>query len=758
MKVEALIREAPAWLVGEGVESPDHLLDRDGLRTIPVPEGPDDHYPDDYVGKVIAVRPAGWRWTEADLAGGRRFVTLDVTEQERGWLSSRTAKIIGGKRVPVTFDDRWGAVAPFLENAFGSREAAKLAEAKAGDRFDVEGRRFAEASALFKSNLARNVVHTGAGLYEVGDGKTYSTIQSALDQLWTDQGSAKFTASQYIRVFAGTYDENVTPNATLFPDPYRALLVMEGDPNDDRANIVLSPGSGTHALFVSCYQILVRHMTLQGSATTATFEADSGCNNAEISDCVVSGSGTSVIAANGNRGLRVLDSTVTSAGGGYGVYGDFRNTYVRNCKLAATSGGQALRTTYRMQADGCTFSGWTSIYTLTGIRTSMLEFRNNTFYDCVQVFHCYGWSTPLIAINNIVKDCGTVFQMDGTDPEESSTLFGPSIQLRNNCYHGNTNLTSNGDTYAELIAFNRVDAAGDLDDTDPLMTDPAGGDFSLTSSSPCRHAGHGSGIATGINGVAFDKYRPNIGAWASGIVSTPSTPVIGAISVSGTTVTVPITGDADVTNYARIIQENGTIVDTQSRSGDGDVDLTVSDLATRYYVYAWSVNVGLSGIPTVPEVVYVPDTNTAKVAELRAELLSRLEGSTTLQTLLGTDENGDYPIYQAGHGTSITVTKVMVYTVRSALEVELSQEGRRMIDITIEAEKKPDGTIANVPENWLDQVEQELDSLLNMWRPVTTSLSVKHSSRIDHGLPTYDFSGHGFVGREWTWRLVVDEV
>jgi hypothetical protein len=237
-------------------------------------------------------------------------------------------------------------------------------------------------------------------------------------------------------------------------------------------------------------------------------------------------------------------------------------------------------------------------------------------------------------------------------------------------------------------------------------------------------------------------------------ITVPTQPVIGTISVSGSTVTVPITGDAGVTNYARIIKEDGTVVDTQTRSGDGDIDLTVEDLTTRYYVFAWSIDGGASSTPTNPEVVYVPDTNTAKILELRAELISTLEGSTTLQTLLGTDELGNYPIYHAHHATGLTTAKAMVYDMKAAVDVELNQDGRRFYDITILAEAKP--TSAVDPADWLDSVEQELDSLLNMWRPVTTSLIVKHASRPDAGLPTYDVTGQGFEGREWNWRLIVD--
>jgi len=65
----------------------------------------------------------------------------------------------------------------------------------------------------------------GAGLYEVGSGKPYSTISAALAQLWIDQSSAAFAATQEIRVYEGTYNEYVNPNPGLAPTAtYRLLL------------------------------------------------------------------------------------------------------------------------------------------------------------------------------------------------------------------------------------------------------------------------------------------------------------------------------------------------------------------------------------------------------------------------------------------------------------------------------------------------------------------------------------------------------
>lgn len=66
----------------------------------------------------------------------------------------------------------------------------------------------------------------GVGLYEVGTGKTYSTIMGALDQLYVDQGTAAFTATQEIRVYNGTYTETVTPNDLINPTATYRLIIQ----------------------------------------------------------------------------------------------------------------------------------------------------------------------------------------------------------------------------------------------------------------------------------------------------------------------------------------------------------------------------------------------------------------------------------------------------------------------------------------------------------------------------------------------------
>jgi hypothetical protein len=116
----------------------------------------------------------------------------------------------------------------------------------------------------------------------------WSTIQAALDQVFTDQGATTFTVTQLIRIFAGTYDENVTPNASLDPDEQNGFqLVIEGDPADDRGNVIIAPTSGTDGMYINCDAAIIRHLKLAGSTVTNSIRSYTGNLWIEVTDCIV---------------------------------------------------------------------------------------------------------------------------------------------------------------------------------------------------------------------------------------------------------------------------------------------------------------------------------------------------------------------------------------------------------------------------------------------------------------------------------------
>ena len=340
----------------------------------------------------------------------------------------------------------------------------------------------------------------------------YTTVQSALDQLWTDQGAATFTEIQYIRIFAGTYDETVTPNSSLNPDvPKGYLLIIEGDPTAARTDVVVAPSSG-RAFYCVTVETVIRHL----KATASVYQHGGGI--ADDLQIISSTIGLQIASQ-----ILITDSDIAATN--EAIKCDFSggSTFdIRRCQLA---GAYGLRHDRQQSGriEACVIDASAEALRLVSSIQDrcFLLLTQNTLYSAGLGLRLDG-HVDAVLTNNIFEDCTDNFRIlqTGGWPEENATRLGPSVVMRNNCFHGYTNFANdltNIKTYAEFIAFNRVDAAGDLDDTDPLMTDPGSGDFSLQTGSPCRHRGVGSGVAYDVNGDPFDPYHPDIGAVSTGI-------------------------------------------------------------------------------------------------------------------------------------------------------------------------------------------------------------------------------------------------
>lgn len=521
-RYKILYRTFPAWEVGAG--TPDVIRD--------------SHYPDDYAGIVISIVAEGHRFSPGDLADPRRReATLDLTGGEIARLRTRQLKVVGthslARTEPVTLEDRWGEAAVGLRARFGS--LAEELERQAADcedddhPFNVQLRRAMR-------ELPAMLTHSGAGLYEVGSGKTYSTIQSALDQLWTDQGTAKFTASQYIRIFAGTYDENVVPNLSLQADAVAGFpLILEGDPADSRNNIILAPTSGARAIYTQVVCTLIRHMTIDGTAGITSHTLNNGrggggsvYNDAytEVDDCVLSATTDRHVCYTANIGNHwtLIDCVLSTGGSGVVISsnGYYTGTCrIEGCRISRTGskGGRGIWAVKNMDVYACVIEGFNEGVYADGWREAQVPsgIRNNTFYDCTYAMHLRGGIRGADIINNAVDACDYAIGVSSW-PDEASGTFGGPFTLRNNCLHYTTAFAYDGSdtkTYAQFIALDRVDASGNLDATDPKLADPAGGDFSLAADSPCWRRGMGSGVIKDYLGIAFDKHFPDIGAWSS---------------------------------------------------------------------------------------------------------------------------------------------------------------------------------------------------------------------------------------------------
>lgn len=353
----------------------------------------------------------------------------------------------------------------------------------------------------------------------------WDTVQGACDQLSVDQGTTKFTACQYIRIYTGTYTENVVMPSTLVQDlDTGAMPIIEGDPAADRSAVILAPVGGVSVLtltMVYAGTVLVRHLTIAGTPTstsiTATFtqmflsdlSITAPANGAVYTGAMISARDCEIVIPNGSFGLR----------GGIGVFAE-------RCDIEIQTGGVASYAYAlwggHVVAHACVIYGYAGSDRV-AITAAHCVIDNCVFYRCGRIIGTYYRNNPgrFLFRNCIVAAC-TQLLMFNPDPEETAARYGPHVTLRSNCYYGYTTFAHTGAggalTYAQFCAYAHVDAHDDLDATDPLLADPAAGDFSLQLNSPCRHAGAGTGVVDGINGVEFDPHRPDVGCWSSGFV------------------------------------------------------------------------------------------------------------------------------------------------------------------------------------------------------------------------------------------------
>lgn len=683
-RYEVLYRAAPAWLVPDGSGLP---------------------YPDDYAGKVIAVRPVGHKWGPGDLKDPkRRLVQLDLTDEELVALRSRMKRIdsSGGEVLPpwlrasvvdTTFDDRWGRLAGPLRERFADPEAAEL---ESEDPENEVGRQFGAVAVSLKKALPPVVVRSGAGLYEVGPGKTYSTIQSAFDQLWTDQGSALFTASQCIRVFAGTYTEDVVPNAGLNPDEEGGYtLILEGDPDDSRENIVLERAAAGYTVSVSCDEIVIRHLKFDTTDPTAGIGLWPGIYHAEIHDCVFTPTNSGIRVGTSVGALRVTDCDFTIAADHRAGISYGNNLYVARCSFTRTAGGNDMYGVHPdnygvCRVESCTFrnfpSGIGKVISPYKMRSALLEVVNCTFYSCSKgIWSGHGLGFRLHVFNSIFKNCPRNIRL-GPPPEETEARLGPAVLLRNNCYHGYTNFAYAGGaykTYSEFTAYGLVDAGGDLDGTDPLLTNPGGGDFSLQAGSPCRHAGAGAGVVTDVDGTAFDPYHPDIGGWSSGEISAPGRPSYELEGLEGDVLSISVSGEGAESHRAELFTEDGSLADHSERDGDGSMTLQAPERARRYFLTVSSSNAAGRSLPAGPAALFVPSSG-GSLAELREELVTRLSESQRIADVLGTDESGHVPVYSS-YPARTCRTPCIVLDLECDAAGRIPRPGRLIVRLAAEA-------------------------------------------------------------------------
>ena len=732
MKYEVLYHRDAPWRVGETkAERVERMRSRTPLATA-------DRYPNCYPGQVISIRAL------CDVAQGRLpslsnmadkdniVVVLDLDKKGREALAGRGRKIVAGRPERVTFEDRHGATAQTLRAQFADAEAA---EAKAEDRFDMDGRRFVEVSALARGFLDPTVTNTGTGNYftketptqldrtqsgapagqtvaftagglgtadgfiggyitNVTRGETraivshvddravlegsltnwldtddldifdaWSTIQAAIDQLFTDQGATNFSSTQTIDIFDGTYTEIVTLNGSLRPTLEWRLQIKAA--TGQTAVTMTNTALADHVLNLSSVDcIYVADLTITSVEAGKTCIQGTFCRGSELDNCTLN-TASGGIGLNGFPDSYIHDSVVTGPGTGFI---NCRGT--RFYKVDISNDGVGIQ--YNVGApsinvSSCTFAGCSqgiavSVASPVSPRSFTYVF-NCTFHDCT------------FGIRNVDGDGDDVWMLVGGN-NIFSTTTGSDYALHNpgimgvvewdaNIYFGYTNPFHLGGSDLSLSEWQaEVDRAGNSPDpssidTDPLLTDPGNGDFSLATGSPALNAGHGSGVVTGINDVAFDKYHPDIGAWSSGTFTVPA-PTISAVVDDGTGTSATATIDADNELDEIFLRYRLRLPDAEdwtlfgsTRTGDGDLQIT-GLTTTKYGVIAVAKRNGVFSLPSNEVLVDVTNGESTTLYPTDA-VWSLLHTNATVAALVGGR------IFPAGDASQDAALPYMVY-------------------------------------------------------------------------------------------------
>jgi hypothetical protein len=222
----------------------------------------------------------------------------------------------------------------------------------------------------------------------------------------------------------------------------------------------------------------IKNISFTGSGTVV-FSTTGNIGNRIINCKFVCTGGATRAAASSNSNSNIYYNCEFSSAGGYGMascLGSFIGCYFHDSAYGANAVGAAA-TLVNCIIDTCSTAG----LRLTG---ASCNFINLVIYNCVLGID-YNTQTVVKLTNSIITNCTTGV---------SATSVGPNNMSNFNIWNNTTDAT------------NVIKGSSDLT-TNPLLTDPANGDFTLTSVSPALAAAAQNGVETG----AVGSYRWNIG-------------------------------------------------------------------------------------------------------------------------------------------------------------------------------------------------------------------------------------------------------
>ena len=347
---------------------------------------------------------------------------------------------------------------------------------------------------------------------------SWSTVDAAGEQLLVDQGVTDYSATQEMRIYAGTYTEAINVGTMEPTGQYRWRWTV----NASDSVTITNTGLGADLIELNDTECVeFNDMTLTNDNNDCLDMGGRGPFWFYGITCNGSANGIDV------RGIVCYDCTFTDK-----VYAmRLSHTECVNCLF--TDCAQAIYggTMEGWRLRGCVFDTCsTSCAEANLLRDSrqeqskyLFEAINCTAYNCAEFFtlSVREDSNPVsICVQNcIFHTVTTVYRADDAEATlvHQDCDYNTYFNVTNFAYLLGSNITTLGAWQSETDSQGYSPDANSVI-TDPDLNAPATGDMSLKAESDCIHAGVGSyaTIPTGINAVAFDKWHPDKGAWSSG--------------------------------------------------------------------------------------------------------------------------------------------------------------------------------------------------------------------------------------------------
>jgi parallel beta-helix repeat protein len=384
----------------------------------------------------------------------------------------------------------------------------------------------------------------------VGVGKTYATIQAALDNLFTTVGTADYTETHTIEVYNGTYTETVAPNPNMKPTVTNRLVITSATGN--------TPIIDAQSIRNYCFSTnTIKYFTLRG------FKQTGALLRAVTYD--VTGGGV-IIEQNtfykNAQGMRISTLPITAP-----------TTIIINNIFYKNYDGIQINNSYNCSIYNNTFYAFGEVaLTTSGVNTI---FKNNIV-----------WTEDVV---NIIIGSGSI----------------ASFVSNNNCFYRTINnynsessvniITANsiGYTLATWQAFSGQDLSS-RSAVNPKFVDISTegyNNFAIKDTSPCVGVGENLSaiFTTDFNGAT----RVAVGAWD-----------IGAIINSA--VYIPVISGQALSNYAPTQDQNITatcnVLGTPNNVTfrvNGKVFLMALDTGTVYTKTIKCIDIGLCSNATV---------------------------------------------------------------------------------------------------------------------------------------------------------------